>query len=155
MTTQLNIPGLTIRYDATQLLFTFSPSLNIDKSSTIQEYLGFPVGYGGTVQVSQFPPAKLFGLQAINVWTNFTMNNIPVSEYLCSIPVTQQYGQYIFFTNYNNSMSSLCLDQDINYVRIVLKDDYGEPLTYPDGLDWELVLAIEPTVPEGFAPLEM
>lgn len=154
LTEQLS-PTTTVTYDPYQLRFVFCPSITILPDSSASEYLGFPDEEMRDVQISSFPPVRLFGPTQINVWSNFTMNNIPVSEYLCSIPVVQTYGEHIFFTNYDNSMSSLCLDANIGYVRIILKDEYDELLDYPDGLDWEIVLAMQSTIPEGFAPLEL
>jgi len=47
------------------------------------------------------------------------------------------------------------LDPDITNVRMVLTDHKGNLLDYPDALDWEAVLALQATLPEGFSPLEM
>lgn len=104
---------------------------------------------------SAFPPVALRGPQCINVWTNFTMNNIPVSQYLACIPINTTYGNYIFYTNYDSSEATLCLESDITNIRIVLKDDHDKELEYPEELGWEIVLAMISTVPEGFAPLEL
>jgi hypothetical protein len=83
------------------------------------------------------------------------MNNIPVSQFLACVPINTTYGGYIFHTNYDNSESTLCLESDITNIRVILRDDYGNNLEYPDALDWEITLAMIPTIPEGFAPLEM
>jgi len=82
------------------------------------------------------------------------MNNIPVSQFLACIPITTTYGNHIFFTNYDNSESTLCLESDITNIRVILKDELGEKLEYPDNLNWEIVFAMVSTIPEGFAPLE-
>jgi hypothetical protein len=145
----------TITWDPYQLRFILCPPLDIDAGSTLNSYLGFPDGEVKDANISEFPPMDLFGIPYINVHTNFTMNTIPVSEYLCSVPVNGKYGEYIFFTNYDNSMSTLVLDPDITNVRVVLTDHKGRLLDYPESLDWEAVIALQATMPEGFAPLEM
>ena len=148
--------AVNITWDPYQLRFVFCPGIIVLPNKN-NKYIGFPESGsdGQVVQISEFPPVNLFGVPAITVWTNFTMNNIPVSDYLCCVPVGVPYGSYIHFTNYDNSMSSLCLDPDINHIRVILKDDHGDLLDYPESLDWEVVLALQPTVPEGFAPLEL
>ena len=157
LTNQFTQNGLDVNiyYDPYQLRFTFCPAMAISPLSTAQKYLGFPeLDTPQLVSVSQFPPVLLKGIQNIHIYSNFTMNNIPVSDYLCSIPVTVPYGEYINFTNYDNSQSSLCLDPDVSYVRLTLRDEDGNQLDYPEELHWEVVLAMQSTVPDGFAPLE-
>lgn len=146
-----------VSYDPYQLQFTFcSTGIDIDASSTANKYFGFPDG--STIlgaKSSVFPPFALRGPTCINVWTNFTMNNIPVSEFLCCVPITTYYGGYIHFSNYDNSEATLCLEKDINHVRVILKDDNDQLLLYPDSLNWEIILSMQATIPEGFEPLEM
>jgi hypothetical protein len=151
-----NVPGVTVAYDPYQFQFRFCPSISVSGDSTANPYLGFPTGVDTlNTQSSSFPPVKLKGPQCINVWTNFTMNNIPVSQFLACVPINATYGNYIFHTNYDNSESTLCLESDITNIRVILKDDYGNDLEYPEELDWEITFAMIATIPEGFAPLEM
>lgn len=150
------LTGITVTYDPYQMYFSFCPAISIDKSSTANHLLGFPSGIPIVgVNKSAFPPVALRGPQCINVWTNFTMNNIPVSQYLACVPINTTYGNYIFHVNYDNSESTLCLESDITNIRIVLKDDHDQELEYPEELGWEIILAMTSTIPEGFAPLEM
>jgi hypothetical protein len=156
LTSKLTTQGITVEYDPYQFQFRFCPGISIRSDSTANKYLGFPSGVDITnVQSSSFPPVALRGPQCINVWTNFTMNNIPVSQFLSCIPINTTYGGYIFHTNYDNSESTLCLESDITNIRVILRDDRGNDLEYPEDLDWEITLAMIPTIPEGFAPLEM
>jgi len=146
----------TITWDPYQLRFILCPPMDISRTSTINKFLGFPGGetiWGA--DISEFPPVELFGIPYINIHTNFTMNNIPVSEYLCSIPITVPYGQHVFYFNSDPSMSTLVLDPDITNVRVILTDHKGNLLEYSEELDWEIVLSMQATLPEGFAPLEM
>lgn len=145
----------TITWDPYQLRFIICPPMDISGSSTINKYLGFPDGDVFQANVSEFPATDLFGIPYINIHTNFTMNNIPVSEYLCSVPINAAFGEFIFYVNYDNSMSTLVLDPDITNVRMILTDHKGNLLDYPESLDWEAVLALQATLPEGYAPLEM
>lgn len=158
LTTQLKAQNLaiTITWDPYQLGYHFCPSIDMTQESTVLPYLGFAgnVNYLDAT-FSEFPAVLLKGPPCINVWTNLTMNTIPVSQYLTCVPVNTTYGNYIFHTNYDNSESTLCLQSEINHIRIILKDDMGNDLEYPDELTWSIDLAIIPTLPEGFAPLEM
>lgn len=148
--------GITVTWDPYQLGYHFCPSIDIAQESTILPYLGFhsDINYVEAT-FSEFPAVLLKGPPCINVWTNLTMNTIPVSQYLTCVPINTTYGNYIFHTNYDNSESSLCLQSDINHIRIILKDDQGNELDYPEELTWSIDLAIIPTIPEGFAPLEI
>jgi hypothetical protein len=149
--------GTIASYDPYQLQFTFCPSgIDIDLTSTANKYFGFPEGYEILdAKQSVYPPVDLYGPPCINVWTNFTMNNIPVSEFLCCVPINTSYGGYIHFSNYDNSMSTLSLEKDINNIRVILKDDKGDLLDYPSSLHWDIILSMQATIPEGFEPLEM
>lgn len=144
----------TITWDPYQLRFIICPKVTLASNSTINSLLGFPEGRVVDANISSFPPMELYGIPYINVYTNFTMNNIPISEYLCSIPVNSKYGEFVFFTNYDNSMSTLVLDPDITNVRVTLTDPRGNLLDYPETLDWDVVLALQRMLPEGFTPLE-
>lgn len=159
LTTFLSVDyGVSVTYDPYQLKFNFCPAgIDIDGSSTLLPYLGFPEGETiYNVNVSAHAPYLLFGPTTINVWSNFTMNTIPYSEYLCSIPISPYvYGQHIAVSNYDNSMGSLCLDHDIHEIRIVLKDEFDRILPYDNALPWEITLAMMPVPPEGFAPLDV
>jgi hypothetical protein len=146
----------TITWDPYQLRFIICPPMDLSSESTINKFLGFPEGETiYQANISEFPPVELYGIPYINIHTNFTMNNIPVSEYLCSIPTGVPYGQHIFFYNSDPAMSTLVLDPDITNVRVILTDHKGNLLEYSEELDWEIVLSMQATLPEGFAPLEM
>lgn len=154
LTTQLT--GIAVSWDPYQFRFTFCPEISISASSTANPYLGFAEGVEYlNVQSSSFPPVKLKGPTCINVWTNFTMDTIPYSEYLACVPVNVNYGNHLFFNNFDNSQSVLCLANDIHYIRISLRDERGNLLDYPSELDWEIDLALQPVIPEGFVPLEI
>lgn len=147
---------VTVTWDPYLLGYHFCPSLDILDSSSLLPYLGLKSNYNYVdVSFSDFPAVLLKGPACINVWTNLTMNTIPVSQYLTCVPINVSYGQHIYHSNYDNSESTLCLQSDINHIRIVLKDDRGNELEYPDELDWAIDLAVIPTIPEGFAPLEL
>lgn len=156
LSSKLTTQGITVSYDPYQFQFRFCPPISIGESSTANPYIGFPLGAKiEATNHSAFPPVALQGPTCINVWTNFTMNNIPVSQLLQCIPITVDYGKNIYFTNYDNSMSTLCLESDITNVTVTLRDEYGNILDYPDGLHWTITFALQSTIPEGFAPLEM
>lgn len=154
LTGSLSDKQITVSYDPYQLMFTFCPSISISKEGSANVYLGLPSDANITTSQSSFPPILLRGPQCINIWTNFTMNNIPVSQYLSCVPIKESYGNYIFFTNFDNSESTLCLESDITNIRVILRDEHDRLLDYPPELLWELTLAVTSTVPEGFAPLE-
>jgi len=146
---------ISVKYDPYQFRFLICPPINIDASSTINPYIGFPLGSEiQNANVSVFPPVALRGPQCINVWTNFTMNNIPVNHFMGCVPVNVKYGDHIHFTNYDVSEAALVLDPHIDNISISLQDEFGNPLEYYDELPWDIVLSVQSTVPEGFAPLE-
>jgi hypothetical protein len=156
LTVQLVGEGITVSFDPYQLQFSFCPQITILDTSTALPYLGFPDNVTQTnVQISQFPPVKLKGPVCLNVYTNFTMDTIPFSTFLACVPVNVAYGEHIFFQQYDDSQGVISLDSDIQYIRISLRDDRGNLIDYPDELDWEVILAIQSVLPEGFAPLEI
>lgn len=143
-------------WDPYQFHFTFCPNISILDTSTANPYLGLANNVSYTnITTSQFPPVKLKGPPCINVWTNFTMDTIPFSEYLACVPINVSYGEHIFYSNFDSSQSVMCLAPDIFYIRISLQDDYGNVLQYPEELDWQVDLAIQSAMPEGFVPLEI
>lgn len=154
LTSALTDKGITVSYDPYQLIFTFCPVINVLKYGSANPYLGLSSEEDLTTRQSSFPPVLLRGPQCINIWTNFTMNNIPASQYLACVPINTTYGNYIYFTNFDNSESTLCLESDITNIRVILKDERDTLLEYPPELTWEIVLAMISTIPEGFSPLE-
>lgn len=156
LTNQLAPSGVTVSFDPYQFQFTFCPSITLLPTSTALPYLGFPAGTTQTnVTTSAFPPVKLKGPVCINVWTNFTMDTIPFSEFLTCVPLNVPYGEHLFYSQFDDSQSVLSLDSDIQYIRVSLRDDRGNLLDYPLELDWEVTLAIQTAMPEGFVPLEI
>lgn len=147
--------GVNVTYDPYQMRFIFCPSISLKPTSSANKYIGFPSGVEIlNEQISQFPPTALYGLRCINVWTNFTMDNIPFSEFLACVPVTVPYGDYIYFTNYDNSESSLSMAFDPNSIQVILKDDENNEIEYPKELTWDIVLSVQSVLPEGFRPIE-
>lgn len=143
----------TVTWDPYQLKYYFCPNGITLLESEANKLLGFPEE-GITGENMSVYPALLDGPTCINLYTNFTINNIPVSHNLACIPLNAGYGSYVFVSNYDNSQSSLILDHDINTVRLILQDGDGNALSYPDNLQWECQLAIQSVPPEGFSPLE-
>lgn len=144
---------ITITYDPYQLSFVFCPAMALDASSTGNKYLGFPTGAVASTSTSAFPPVILKGPTCINVYTNLTINNIPVSNFLTCIPIHVGYGSHIHYENNDYSEASLALDQDIRFIRLTLRDEYGNLLEYPSELMWEVQMGMQPTIPDGFSPL--
>lgn len=145
--------AITVTYDPYQLSFVFCPSIQLDSTSTGNKYLGFADGAVSSTSASAFPPVILKGPTCINVYTNLTINNIPLSNFLTCIPINVPYGSHIHYENNNDSEASLALDQDIRFIRLTLRDEYGNLLEYPSELMWEVQLGMQSTVPDGFSPL--
>lgn len=145
--------SIVVTYDPYQLNFVFCPSIALDVSSTGNKYLGFKDGEVAETQTSAFPPVILNGPTCINVFTNLTINNIPLSNFLTCIPINVPYGSHISYDNNDNSEAVLSLDQDIRFIRLTLRDEYGNLLDYPDNLLWEAQLGLQGTIPDGFSPL--
>lgn len=147
-------PPIAISYDPYQLAFYFCPSINILEDSTANKYLGFHDGAVETTQQSQFPPVSLKGPTCINIWTNLTINNVPLSSYLTCVPIQDRsYGSHIYYENNDNSTAVLSLDSELRFIRLTLRDEHGRLLDYPDNLTWEAHLGLQATVPDGFSPL--
>jgi hypothetical protein len=144
---------IAVAYDPYQLAFYFCPSIEVTADSTANKYLGFHDGEVVRTNLSEFPPVALKGPTCINVWTNFTINNIPLSSYLTCIPINVPYGSHIYYDNNDNSEAVLSLDSELRFVRLTLRDEEGNLLDYPDNLRWEAHLGLQATVPDGFSPL--
>lgn len=144
---------IVVTYDPYQLSFVFCPSISLDATSQGNKYLGFTDGSVATTSTSQFPPVILNGPSCINIFTNLTINNIPVSNFLGCVPINVPYGCHISYDNNDFSEASLSLDNDIRFIRLTLRDEYGNLLEYPSGLLWEAQLSLQATVPDGFSPL--
>lgn len=145
--------AIVVTYDPYQLNFVFCPSISLDSSSTGNKYLGFNDGEITETQTSAFPPVILNGPTCINVFTNLTINNIPLSNFLTCIPLNVPYGGHVAYDNNDTSESSLSLDQDIRFIRLTLRDEYGNLLEYPSNLLWEAQIGLQSTIPNGFSPL--
>jgi hypothetical protein len=127
--------------------------VTIREGSTANKYLGFHDGAVAATDVSQFPPVSLKGPTCINIYTNFNINNIPISNFLTCIPITVPYGYHLFYDNNDNSEATLSLESDLQFVRLTLRDENGNLLEYPDNLVWEAQLGLQSTIPDGFHPL--
>lgn len=144
---------IAVAYDPYQLVFYFCPSIEITAESTANKYLGFHEGAVARTNMSEFPPVSLQGPTCINIWTNFTINNIPLSSFLTCVPINVPYGAHLYYDNNDNSEAVLALDSELRFVRLTLRDDEGRLLDYPDNLRWEAQLGLQATVPDGFSPL--
>ena len=145
--------SIVVTYDPYQLNFVFCPSIALDSSSKGNKYLGFNDGAVLETQTSAFPPVILNGPTCINVYTNLTINNVPLNNFLACIHINVPYGQHIHYENNDNSEAALSLDQDIRFIRLTLRDEYGNLLEYPSNLLWEAQMGLQSTVPNGFSPL--
>jgi hypothetical protein len=63
------------------------------------------------------------------------------------------YGSHIHYENNDYSEASLSLDHDIRFIRLTLRDEYGNLLEYPSELMWEAQMGMQATIPDGFSPL--
>jgi hypothetical protein len=158
LTSKLAITGdpthsTVVTWDPYKLKYYFCPGITLDPSPA-NRILGFPEdAYIVNKNVSDNPPI-LNSLTCINLFTSFTMNNIPISHYLACVPVNAGYGSFIYFSQYQNDQSTLILDAELSSIRLTLQDPDGNLLEYPDNLTWEATLAIQSVIPEGFQPLE-
>lgn len=144
---------IIVTYDPYQLSFAFCPSIALDGTSEGNKYLGFNDGAISTRSSSDFPPVILNGPTCINIYTNMTINNIPVSNFLTCIPINVPYGSHISYDNNDFSEATLAMDTDIRFIRLTLRDEYDNALEYPNELMWEAQLSLQATIPDGFSPL--
>jgi hypothetical protein len=102
-------------------------------------------------------------IQQINIESNLSINNVPVSGRLLTVPVLESYSELINYYDPDGTYKSHCLDHILQRIEIRLTDEGGNslasyletlsgvpPLQYPS---WSICLAVDEIINEGFENL--
>lgn len=133
-------------YDSGRLGYIFDPALEYVGGSTCLYLLGIPEteeigGHQGPYSAS-LQPVNFGGPSTINLLTNHSLYNAPLSSLLCSIPVTQNYGELISYTDQGNKPVLVCAHH-LTHMDIVLVDELGRELVDYDEIPWLLEIEIQ------------
>lgn len=129
-------------FDSARLVYIFTPSITISAGTTAQRLLGFPSGTTGTFTESTIP-VKFSGPQLINVDTDISLFNVPISTRLASIPVTCNYGDILQYVETSGMLPVFAVDHSLRSITITLNDEDNEELTCYEDHPWYLVLEIK------------
>jgi hypothetical protein len=173
---------ISVGYDPDNSIMTFIPPITLSNGNDVYPnevytQIGFPVPNFQTNtgmeifsrQVSKSPvPVNLSGVSGINIQSNLSVNNIPISGWLAYLPMTVPYGELYSYQDQQGN-ARLCMNHTISHITIQLEDQDGNDLaeTYciPEvsSLDsyysyaqqnflpaWELVLALQVISNDGY-----
>lgn len=138
---------ITVTFDMATLKFTFDPALPL-YATNAASLLGITEStIYGTYSESEVP-VNFVSVTDINVVSNWTVNNMPVSNQMCNFPVNADFSEMISYWN-PYSIPELVLDHDIRHVELYLTDhnnvllsEYCEKNTsYPP---WSVTLCVQP-----------
>jgi hypothetical protein len=151
LTQQLYPEVEMVCYDPQALHFHFCPGINIDGAGTTAgEILGFKPGVDYTAATESVLPVQMSGPSRIIVNTNLRLYNIPVSGRLAVFPVLVPYGRMIHYDNFSSTYNHLCMDQDLQSIRITLEDETGRLLQENEEQPWDILISFEPIDNPGF-----
>lgn len=130
-------------YDSGRLGYIFNPSLESYGGSTCLYLLGIPETdrYGGVCSAST-QPVNFGGPSVIHLLTNHSLFNAPTSSLLCSIPVTQNYGELISYSDQSSKPVLVCAHH-LTHMEITLVDQNGEYLETYDDIPYYLEIEIQ------------
>jgi hypothetical protein len=143
-------PGIAC-FDTKTLLFYFENSIEVLDGSSGLSHLGLP-DKAGTYTKSLFPP-NLGGPTQIQVWTNLSVVNLPISRLLATIPVTVGYGELVTYLDTSSMLPILLADYQIDHLTIELTNQNGEPIVCFDELPWSLCLELRAENIGSFLPI--
>lgn len=152
---QLVPDGITMSWCHATYRFFFEPSITLLSDSIGLSYLGFEEGVDHIdVTCSDFP-MNLAGAQRVQIWSNLSINNLPVNGLLASIPILCDYGDIIRYDDSTGAEGSLVLDYAIHKISIRLTDEYGNTLQCDDNIPWSICLSLQEVGHDGFIPAEI
>lgn len=135
----LAIPNKLV-YDSARLKYIFTPALVVSAGTTCQDLLGITSGSTGTFSESN-QPVNFSGPTQINLETNLSLFNVPISNRLISIPVDVNYGEYLRYIDQSSS-PVLVLDHVVHVLTIKLTDQNGDELDTYDDIPWFVDLEV-------------
>lgn len=157
-----NDPVVTWTYDPTTLKLKPSSTITVYNCADSWQVTGFDPdlsqAYNAATGYDESQvPINLTGVTQIQLKTNLSVNNLPVSGKLTGIPMTVPYGSLLTYTDYDGAQPLLVMNRQIDTIRIQLIDENGNSLLdyWPDGYapgdyeydkflpPWEVVLTLE------------
>lgn len=151
---QINKCGPDIAcFDPKTLLFYFDNFIEILDGSSGLSHLGLP-DKAGTYTKSLFPP-DLGGPTQIQVWSNLSVVNLPISRLLATIPVTVGYGELITYLDTSSMLPILLADYQIDHLTIELTDQNGTPILCYDEVPWSMCLELKPEQTGVYRPIAL
>jgi hypothetical protein len=140
-------------FDPKTLLFYFDPPLTVLDGSSGLSHIGLP-DRAGTYAKSLFPP-DLGGTTQIQVWTNLSVVNLPISRLLATVPVTVPYGELITYLDTSSMLPILLADYQIDHLTIELTDQHGNPIVCYDEVPWSMCLELKTENTGVYRPIAM
>lgn len=178
---------VNVTYDSSNNAMNFDPAItlsfgNYEYPNEIYQEIGVPepdfTAKTG-LEIFRFPmtkspvPVNLSGVTGINIQSNLSINNIPISGWLGYLPMNVPYGQLYSYEDHQGT-PRLCMNHTISNITIQLMDqdgnDLGEKYCIPDVPStteyhdsyyqfayqnflpaWEIVLALQVVSYDGFA----
>ena len=134
--------GYSITFDQASLCFTFSTAVEILEGTTCQRLLGLPEGFVGTMKSSS-QPVNFTTVAVINVDTNLSLYNAPVSGRLASIPVTGFYGDQIQYFDSSGSLPVLMMNHQLSTFEITLTNQDGEEIMGYEDIPWTMTIEMQ------------
>lgn len=109
----------------------------------------------GTKHQESQIPINLTGVTQIQLYTNLSVNNIPVNGKFTQIPMSVNFSSLLSYTDYQGNQPVIIMNDQIQTIRIKLVDQNGVPLSnYIPGTPgtfefdhylppWEIVVTVE------------
>lgn len=154
--------GVAMSYDPIQNHFHWTPNLKVGSATTCLKELGLPGSNETTGYDESVWPINLSGVSRVEVDTDLTLNTLPMSGHLATVPVSAKFGEMIDFQDPYGAYPIICVDQTLRIMTVRLLDQDGVALSdyiplattspyynsYVPG--WEITLAFESYGDPGF-----
>lgn len=170
--------GYSVAFDSKNHLMQFTPAIVFAPGDPQQGYtnglltqIGLPANepsiFGKYISRSLIP-CDLTGVSFININTDWSFFNVPISGWLGSYEMEAKFGE---LNKFKDGDEFLCMNNNLDSITVSLTDQNGVDLSmgyiYIDSVDpqlqeigfqtyiptWEIVLSIEETGFEGFQKL--
>lgn len=128
-------------YDSARLKYIFNPSIVVQGATTCQGLLGLESGQTGTFSEST-QPVNFSGPTHINVDSNLSLFNVPISGRLASIPIDKSYGECIQYVDQSGIIPTQILDHQVSLLTMKLTDQDGEELDTYNDIPWFVTLEL-------------
>jgi hypothetical protein len=134
LTDQMSGDSIKVYYDSGLLKFVFDTSIYIHYiNDEMAKLLGFPEGFKSS-DYSDMAVDRSIGvidmcpLKCVNVRTNMSVYNLPVSSILNQFPVDGNYGDHLIIENPITNTVPLVMDHLIKAIEVELLDESNSSL---------------------------